>query len=228
MWRAVLLASAMPASGFLQMDSPPLRGKAAIASSNAVDKAHQVVASSESKAVPSVSHDAKTEPSESDQLAKLQHGLETIQNLRAHFAHPVDKFAEGALSEELSKKDSGVWSTLTDMMDTTAKAMKQMKGKDKKQQHELMADLEKTMDSKAVNIMDITNKATKTQQGQDEEYLLGLLNQHPQWSMKQQLNATSTFMTYSPVIADLYHHYDAAKPLAPQLAELMDKVHQKQ
>jgi len=109
------------------------------------------------------------------------------------------------------------------MLDTTAQAMKQMKSKGKNEKKDLMADLEKTLDSKAGHIMNMTNEASKAQQSQDEEYLLGLLNMHSTWSMEQQLNATSTFKTYSPVIAQLYNHHDASKPLAPQLANLMDE-----
>lgn len=179
----------------------------------------------------SAGHAAKTELSESEQLKKLQTGLQTIQNLRAQFSNPADKddgskFAYGALSEELSKNNSGIWSTLTDMLSTTAEAMKQMHSKGKNEQHDLMANLEKTLDSKAVNIMNLTKTASKAQQAQDEEYLLGLLNMHPQWSMEQQLNATATFKQYSPVIADLYNHHDAGKSLAPQLAALMDAENQ--
>jgi len=232
MSRAVmLLASAALANGvLLRMDSPLLRGKAAAApsGSNTVDKLHQVAASPGSKVAPSATKDAKTEASEGDQLKKLQTGLKAIQNLRAQFSHETDnaegsKFAYGALSLELSKNDSSIWSTLTDMLDTTAQAMKQMKSKGKNEKKDLMADLEKTLDSKAGHIMNMTNEASKAQQSQDEEYLLGLLNMHSTWSMEQQLNATSTFKTYSPVIAQLYNHHDASKPLAPQLANLMDE-----
>merc|ERR1740121_208423 len=105
--------------------------------------------------------------------------------------------------------------------------MNKMKGKDNASKEDLMADLEKKLDGKAGRIMNITQAASKKQQDQDEEYLLGLLNMHREWSMDQQLNATATFMKYSPVIEQLYNHHDANSSLAPQLAALMDAENSK-
>mmetsp|Transcript_74545 Transcript_74545/g.187747 ORF Transcript_74545/g.187747 Transcript_74545/m.187747 type:complete len:247 (+) Transcript_74545:48-788(+) len=225
MSRAVmLLASIMMANGYLLRQSgPPLHGKVDAAPSGS--KAAK-------KVTPPANNSAKTELAENDKLKKLQFGLETLKNLRTQFSDKVDnddgsKFAYGALSEELGKKDSGIWSTLTDMLSTTAEAMKQMNGKDKNGQENLMADLEKKLDNKAGRIMNLTQAASKKQQDQDEEYLLGLLNMHREWSLDQQLNATATFMKYSPVIEQLYRHHDAHSPLATQLATLMDAEHAK-
>lgn len=211
----ILLASVALARGYLLHHAgPPLRGSAGAGASggNSSAPAHKVAPAAVQGA---------------SELKKLQFGLETIKNLRSQFSSdgPKDdgsKFAYGALSEELSKKDSGIWSTLTDMLNTATEAMQQMNHTDKNQQQQLMAKLEKTLDSKAGRIMNLTQSASKAQESQDEEYLLGLLNMHREWTLDQQLNATGTFMKYSPVIEQLYRHHDTTRPLAPQLAALMD------
>lgn len=165
--------------------------------------------------------DAKT-------LEALGQGLKTIHNLRAMFAkdHAKDgseKFANGAMSEELSNKDSQVWSTIETMMGATQDAMKSIKGKSKAERETVMKSLEAKLDSHAKVLGNVTEDVGKKQIQMDEEYLLGLLLLHQSdWNMEEQLNATKQFMHNSPVAQKLFAHHDSSKPLAPQLAAMMD------
>lgn len=165
-------------------------------------------------------------------LQALGQGLQTIHNLRNLFTKnkadsPMDgaeKFANGALSEELSKKDSQVWSTIETMIGATQDAMKSIKGKSKTEQEQVMKSLEDKLDGKAQALSNVTDDVNKKQMQQDEEYLLGLLLLHQNdWSMAKQLNATEKFMHNSPIMQKLFKEHDASKPLAPQLAAMMDK-----
>lgn len=165
-------------------------------------------------------------------LESLGKGLATIHNLQSLFAKDktglqdgAEKFANGALSEELSKKDSQVWSTIETMIGATKNAMTAVKGKSKEEREKIMASLEGDLNKNAEVLTTVNNDVTKKQQQQDEEYMLGLLLMHQKdWSMEQQLNATEKFMHGSPILRDLYEHHDATKPLAPQLAALMDNT----
>lgn len=183
--------------------------------------AHATVAV-EKKATPQ--DDAKT-------LEDMGKALNTIHNLRALFSKdkadsPKDgseKFAIGALSEELSNKDSQVWSSIDTMIGATQDAMKSIKGKSKSERRQVMKSLEDKLDSHAKVLSSVNDGVSKKQMQQDEEYLLGLLLLHQNdWSMETQLNATKEFMHNSPVMQKLYEHHDSSKPLAPQLAAMMD------
>eukprot|EP00428_Durinskia_dybowskii_P032328 CAMPEP_0170238548 /NCGR_PEP_ID=MMETSP0116_2-20130129/19029_1 /TAXON_ID=400756 /ORGANISM="Durinskia baltica, Strain CSIRO CS-38" /LENGTH=243 /DNA_ID=CAMNT_0010489361 /DNA_START=43 /DNA_END=774 /DNA_ORIENTATION=+ len=189
-----------------------------------------------SLAAKATAHDNSTakphHASDIDELKKLSTGLKAIQNLRSNFAAMTageqddgSKFANGALSEELGKKDSKVWATLQDMLANTVATMGKLKSKPEGERKKMMESLEKDLDSKAGHLMDLTGEVTKKQYAQDEEYLLGLLNMHRNWSWEQQFNATATFNKGSPVIAELYKRHDASRPLSVQLAELMDAAH---
>jgi len=168
---------------------------------------------------------------EAEKLESLSKGLQSIHNLRAMFKsskensphRDAEKFANGAMSEELSNQDSQVWSTIETMLGAVQQATKSMQGKKKSEQDQLMASLESQLNKKAGVLSHVTDSVEKKQKQQDEEYLLGLLIMHQKdWSMEQQLNATKTFMHDSVVLRDLYDHHDAGKPLAPQLAAMMD------
>eukprot|EP00429_Kryptoperidinium_foliaceum_P013578 CAMPEP_0176045402 /NCGR_PEP_ID=MMETSP0120_2-20121206/22536_1 /TAXON_ID=160619 /ORGANISM="Kryptoperidinium foliaceum, Strain CCMP 1326" /LENGTH=241 /DNA_ID=CAMNT_0017378805 /DNA_START=52 /DNA_END=777 /DNA_ORIENTATION=+ len=196
-----------------------------------------VNASAVAKAAPATANSTKAAAApkhltESEQLEKLAVGLKVVQNLRSQFTAATSeeqddgsKFANGALSEELGKKDSKVWAALQDMLAKTVTTMGQLKGKSKSDRAKIMDSLGKDLDSKAGEMMKLTNDVTLKQYNQDEEYLLGLLNQHREWSFDKQLNATATFNKGSPVIAELYKHHDSKTPLAAQLANLMDAAH---
>jgi len=167
---------------------------------------------------------------EEEKLNALQNGLSAMRSLRTIFDRartgPTDgaqKFADGALSDELSRRDSPFWSSIDSMIDSTHNAMGLMRGKSGTDQKKLMTTLEGELDSKVKVMSGVNTKVNRKQQKLDDEYLLGLLLMHQKdWSMKQQLNATVTFMHASPLIAELYAHHDAGKPLAAQLATLMD------
>lgn len=215
-----------------------------VASSSAVlrsqpkDQAKVAPAAKESKAVVAeaaskpASKQEKTKPqSEAETLEALGKGLQTIHNLRSLFANQkadssnsgAEKFANGALSEELSNKDSQVWSTIENMLGETKNAMTELKGKSKSDREKVMQSLESKLDMKAKVLSTVTDSVSKKQEEQDEEYLLGLLNLHRNdWSIEKQLNATQTFMHNSPLLRDFYQHHDASKPLVPQLAAMMD------
>jgi len=167
--------------------------------------------------------------SEVESLEGLSKGLDTIHNLKALFAkdhtteRASEKFANGALSEELSNKDSQVWSTIENMIGATHDAMKAVKGKSKSEREQVMASLQDKLDEKAGVLSNVNNDVSKKQQQQDEEYVLGLLLLHKDnWSLEKQLNATETFMHGSPILEKLVAHHDASKPLAPQLAAMLD------
>jgi len=164
-------------------------------------------------------------------LEALGKGLKTIHNLRALFSKdkkdgPADgseKFANGALSEELSNKDSQVWATIDTMIGATQTAMKSIQGKSKSERAQVMKSLEDSLDKHAGVLSNVTDDVSKKQMRQDEEYLLGLLLMHQNnWNMEKQLNATKQFMNKSPVLQKLFEHHDSSKPLAPQLAAMMD------
>jgi len=171
-----------------------------------------------------------TAKNEAETLTALGNGLQTIHNLRALFAKDkagpkdgAEKFANGAMSEELSNKDSQVWSTIENMIGETQKAMTSIKGKSKAEKEKVMKDLEGSLDKKAGVLSKVNEETSKKQQQQDEEYLLGLLLLHKDnWSMEKQLNATEKFMHNSPILQNLFAHHDATKPLAPQLAAMLD------
>ena len=95
----------------------------------------------------------------------------------------------GALSEELSNKDSQVWSTIENMLGETKNAMTELKGKSKSDREKVMQSLESKLDMKAKVLSTVTDSVSKKQEEQDEEYLLGLLNLHRNdWSIEKQLN----------------------------------------
>merc|ERR1719454_1217837 len=86
-----------------------------------------------------------------------------------------------------------------------------------------MTSLSDTLTKKAQNLQSAADSAEKLNEEHSNEYLLGLLMQHTEWSEEKQLNATRKFAHESAVIKELLAHHDSAKPLAPQLAALMDK-----
>jgi hypothetical protein len=169
---------------------------------------------------------------EAEKLEALTKGLNTIHSLRDMFKKDAEtpspmrgaeKFANGAMSEELSNHDSQVWSTIESMLGAAQQAQVAMKGKKKEDREKIMASLEGSLDKKATVLSNVSAGVELKQQHQDEEYLLGLLLLHNNnWSMEKQLNATHTFMKNSPVIKELYAHHDAKKGLAGQLAVMLD------
>lgn len=182
-------------------------------------------------AAPKVAAPVKAKaPSDADSLEALGNGLKIINNLRAVFTKKEDKlqdgaekFANGAMSEELSNKDSQVWSTIETMIAATQKAKAEMKGKSKEDREKAMKSLEADLDKKATVLSNVNNDVSKKQRQQDEEYVLGLLLLHKDnWSMDKQLDALQKFMHNSPVMQDLFKHHDSSKPLAGQLAVMLD------
>jgi len=164
-------------------------------------------------------------PSAEAQMAHLEAGLTVIQKLKSVFASAqqddASKFANGAMSEELSSKDSAIWGAIDTMMSAAKKVSSEMKGKSKADKEKLMDSLEKQLSSKASVLSTVTKSVSKKQQSRDEEYLLGLLMSHKNWSMERQLNATHTFIEDSPIILKLYKNHTNSS-LAPQLAAMMD------
>lgn len=164
--------------------------------------------------------------SDEEQLSHLEAGLNVIQKLKTVFASAqqdsASKFANGAMSSELSDQNSAIWGAIDNMMSQAKKVQSEMKGKSKAEKQKLMDSLENSLNSKAHVLSNVTKKVAQKQQSQDEEYLLGLLMSKKDWTLKQQLNATHTFIADSPVIAELYKHHDDKKPLGAQLAALMD------
>lgn len=204
-----------------------LRGQPAVQAVTTVATKVVAAAPKAAAAVP-----AKAKPTDAETLKALTNGLKTIHNLRAIFTKDkeatspqdgAEKFANGAMSEELSSKDSQVWSTIENMMGAVQDSMTSMKGKSKDERDKVMKSLEANLDKKATVLSKVNDDVSKKQQQQDEEYLLGLLLLHKDnWSMEKQLNATEKFMHNSPILQNLFAHHDATKPLAPQLAVMLD------
>lgn len=168
---------------------------------------------------------------EEEEVQRLQQGLSSISKLRSIFTSKeglalnagAGKFANGAMSDELSKQDSDVWSAISSMVgmaESVSAKMKNAKTKDEKAK--LMDGLQNQMNEKATVLSKVTAKVSVKQREEDEEYVLGLLNMHRKdWDIKEQLNATATFMKNSPLLAKLYKNHTEG-PLAPQLAAMMD------
>jgi hypothetical protein len=205
----------------------------------AVQGAHDKVASP-SLAVTKVNvttkvNRTKANLTDAQKLERLETGLDSINKLRAIFTAKeegppdgAEKFANGAMSEELSKKDSAVWSMITSMISATKETTKTMQGKNKTAQAAMMASLEANLNQKAVDMTKITDQVNEKQEMQNEEYMLGLLILHKtNWNMTQQVKAVERLSSGSPLLSELLKKHDDKKPLADQLAVLMDKKSKK-
>jgi len=169
-----------------------------------------------------------------EQISALNKGLETIMKLKSVFTaedsrlhksphSELEKFAQGAMSNELSSKDSPVWGAIENMLAATARTTAEMKGKSKVEQDKMMDNLEQLMNDKAETLKNVTDRAGEIQEQHNEEYLLGVLMQHQNdWSIEKQLNATKGFETTCQAARKLVKSYNKSQPLAPQLAALMD------
>merc|ERR1719265_79105 len=156
-------------------------------------------------ATKNVTHAIKKNLTDDEQIQNLNSGLQTIMKLKAVFtaqdgvldsAHSdVEKFAQGAMSSELSSKNSPVWAAIENMLTATAKTTEEMKGKSKAEQEKIMDNLESLMNQKAATLKSVTEKAGEVQEQHSEEYLLGVLMHHQKdWSIEKQVNATKTFV----------------------------------
>merc|ERR1719310_181191 len=79
------------------------------------------------------------------------------------------------------------------------------------------------MNASASRLRAVTDKTSKIQEKHSAEYLLGLLNQHKEWTLAQQLNATRN-LADSMAAWKLLKTYNKTEALAPQLAVIMDEV----
>jgi len=233
--RAIVLALCLVSVSAALLRAPA-KNASTPATKNATAKAVTVKPHSNATATSPVTKNATKAPPKNltadEQIANLKTGLQTIMKLKAVFTAPqgglatqsdVEKFAQGAMSSELSSKDSPVWGAIAHMLDATAKATAQMQGKSKKEQEKVMDDLEKDMNAKAAVLKNVTEKAGETQEKHSEEYLLGVLMQHQKdWSIERQVNATRTFVETCDAAKKLLSSYNKSEPLAPQLAALMD------
>ena len=93
--------------------------------------------------------------SDEQKLANLQHGLMAIKGLKAMFESDSElsggnQFAQGALSSELSKDNSGIWDTINTMMAAADDAAKKMgSNATAAEKAKVMDDLEGSLDGKA-------------------------------------------------------------------------------
>lgn len=245
-WAIILLvAFATPAAGrFLTPPAAKGAAKGAAEEKKAVVKPHNNTAVAEKAAPPakpvsaakknaSVAKAPKKNLTAAEEITSLQNGLMMIHKLQAAMTAPeaevpadkkdLTQFAQGAMTSELQKKDSVVWSTIDSMMSATTQAMIAMKGKSKTEQEKVMDDLEKQINGKAVVLKNVTEKVGMQQEQHSEEYLLGVLMQHQKdWSFDKQLNATKNFADNCLAAKDLVAHHNSSQPLAPQLAAIMD------
>jgi len=168
--------------------------------------------------------------SDEQKLANLQHGLMAIKGLKAMFESDTElsggnKFAQGALSSELSKDNSGIWDTINTMMAAADQAASKMKkNATAAEKSKIMDSLETSLDAKSNDLNTGLGQVNEHQQDLDEEYVLGLLIMHQKdWTVDQQLNATKSLKKNNALLEDFYEHHDSSKNLAAQLAALMDK-----
>jgi len=168
--------------------------------------------------------------SDEQKLANLQHGLMAIKGLKAMFQSDSElsggnKFAQGALSNELSKDSSGIWDTINTMMTAADDAATKIKSSTTTaEKSKIMDSLETSLDGKAADLNKGLGQVNEHQQDLDEEYVLGLLIMHQKdWTIKQQLNATLALKKNNLLLEDFYEHHDSSKNLAAQLAALMDE-----
>merc|ERR1719321_634618 len=109
------------------------------------------------------------------------------------------------------------------MISATQNTTKMMQGKNKTQQNAMMAALESNLNTKAEDMSKITDQVNEKQEKQNEEYMLGLLILHKKnWNMTQQVKAVEKLSNGSPMLSQLLKNHDEKKPLADQLAVLMD------
>ena len=182
-------------------------------------------------AAPNTTHKNVTVVTDEQKLENLQHGLMAIKGLKAMFQSDSElsggnQFAQGALSSELSKDNSGIWDTINTMMAAADDASKKMKSNatSAAEKAHLMDSLESSLDGKAEDLNKGLGQVNEHQQDLDEEYVLGLLIMHQKdWTVNQQLNATLRTSNKDPLLEDFYKHHDSSKPLSAQLAALMDK-----
>uniref|UniRef100_A0A7S2I0Z1 Uncharacterized protein n=1 Tax=Alexandrium andersonii TaxID=327968 RepID=A0A7S2I0Z1_9DINO len=86
-----------------------------------------------------------------------------------------------------------------------------------------MEGLQGTIGDQAAALQNATVRANKEQEKHSEEYLLGLLMQHQkEWSEEKQLNVTRDFVRDCPVAKELLKRHRSGKPLAPELAAILD------
>merc|ERR1719433_710600 len=115
-----------------------------------------------------------------EKVAGLRMGLEAIRKLRATMtaAAPAGKedlqeMAQGALTTELQKKDSAVWSTLDDMLGAAVQTMGVMKNAKSNAEKEQQLDaLASRLNGKAVALKSVTDRTEREQTKHSEEYLL--------------------------------------------------------
>jgi hypothetical protein len=167
-----------------------------------------------------------------EQIASLQNGLMMIHKLQSSLTRPEPgmaadkfgmKFAQGALTSELQKKDSVVWSTIDAMLGATTEAMVAMKGKSVAEKEKMMDALERKINTKSVALKNVTERVGHQQERHAEEDLLMVLKQHQKdWSMAEQLNATKSFAGSCSAAKDLLKHHNSSLPLATQLASIID------
>lgn len=196
-------------------------------------------ATKEEKKAPVKEAAAKKKPAgpvdPAQQLAQITKGLETLSSLKSVFAanqgEKLDgqEIAEGAMTSELGKKDSAVWSTIMEMVAATQGAAKKLQSaKTKDEKEAAMKSVEDSLNAKAMQLGNFTKKVEETDKRHSEEYLLGLLNQHMgKWNATQEIAAVKKFQDL-PIAKELLAHHDSSKPLAPQLGDLMDAEEKEQ
>jgi hypothetical protein len=191
-------------------------------------------------AAPVATKDVTKAPSkimtDEEQISNLQSGLKMLVSLKAAFTAQgiktkapntdLEKFAQGAISNELASKESPVWASIERMLAVTDETAANMTGKSKSEKDEYMNSLAKTLNYNSLTLDKVTQKARTVQKQRSEEYLLGVLMQHQKdWSMEEQLNTTRKFAELGNCDAakKLLNSYNKSMPLAPQFAALMDQ-----
>lgn len=223
---ALIIAAVTVLAAGIRVTPVPVKTEA-----KAVVTAHNSsVAKNVTVAVSKVEH-VKKNLTEDEQVSQLENGLQAIKKLQGVFTggdtshQDLKVFAEGAMTTEMSRKDSTVWSAIESMLGATKQVMNQMKNASKVDKKKIMDGLEKTLDAKATDLKTITDKATEENDKHSAEYLLGLLNQHSKdWNMSQQLVTAKQFVNSSMAAFELVAKHNDKQPLAVQLAAIMDDI----
>lgn len=199
------------------------RGGAAAAEKPETTEKKEEEKPAEEKAVAPAAHD------DAGQIDKVSKGLGMLAKLKGLFAKDqgASEMAEGAMTAELSKKDSTVWATIMDMVKTTQEVGSKLKNSklSKAEKDALMKSVEDKLNAKADSLGGFTQQVDKTDERHSEEYLLGLLMQHQgTWNSTKQLDVLKGFSKALPIARELLERQEEAKkPLAVQLGDLMDK-----
>lgn len=166
------------------------------------------------------------ESSDEQKIDRFAAGLKALAVVRtsAKAALKGGAVAAGAMEEQLGDDNSAMWNTIGDMLKMAMDAKKQAAGKSKAEQEKIMQSMQGKADAAAEKLKVINKNVDAADMKHNEEFLLGLLLKRTDVPMKEQVAVVKKFADeHCKAAVELLSHYDDKKPLAGQLASLMDK-----